>query len=78
MENDINVIVDVDENEAGLLLQLIEQLFDEWYVTRHKREERLKAITDAAAAKVELKKIGVAPKGGDNVAHAVDIPIPNG
>jgi hypothetical protein len=44
MEKDINLIVDVDENEARLLLSLIEQLFDDWYVNRHKRQERLTAI----------------------------------
>jgi hypothetical protein len=44
MEKDINQIVDVDENEAHLLLSLIEQLFDDWYVTRHRRQERLTAI----------------------------------
>jgi hypothetical protein len=51
MEKDVNVIVDVDEKEAGLLLGLIEQLFDDWYVTRHKQQERLAAITTMASEK---------------------------
>ena len=58
MEKDIDVIVDVDQDEAKLLLELIEQLFDDWYVTRHKRKERLKTITDLALVKAELKKAG--------------------
>jgi hypothetical protein len=50
MEKDINVIVDVDENEAQLLIQLNEYLFDNWYIAKHDREERLlkiKAIADS-------------------------------
>ena len=35
MENDINVIVDVEPEEAKLLIGLIESLVDEWYVSRH-------------------------------------------
>ena len=56
MEKDINVIVDVDEDEARLLLELIEQLFDDWYVTRHKRRERVAAIKNTAAEKRGQKK----------------------
>lgn len=44
MEKDINVIVDVDPEEAGLLIGLIESLIDDWYVTRHQRAERHSAI----------------------------------
>jgi len=32
MEKDINVIVDVDPTEAALLIELLEMLFEEWYV----------------------------------------------
>jgi hypothetical protein len=34
MEKDINVIVDVDPNEAALLIGLVETLLKEWYVAR--------------------------------------------
>ena len=37
-------IVEVDSGEARHLLNLIEMLFTDWYVARHKRQERLKAI----------------------------------
>ena len=72
MEKDINVIVDVDEDEARLLLSLIEQLFDDWYVTRHKREERLAAIKQTAAEKASQKK-GMPPENaGDTTPPAID------
>lgn len=51
MERDINVITDVDPNEAGLLVALIETLFEEWYVRRNRRTANLRAIAAAAAAK---------------------------
>ncbi|OYU74441.1 MAG: hypothetical protein CFE32_17760 [Alphaproteobacteria bacterium PA3] len=38
------VIQDVDPDEAKNLLGLIEMLFSDWYVARHKRLERLAAI----------------------------------
>ena len=37
-------IVEVGSGEARHLLNLIEMLFTDWYVARHKRQERLKAI----------------------------------
>jgi hypothetical protein len=40
MERDINVVVDVDPEEARLLLGLIETLVDDWYIARHEREKR--------------------------------------
>jgi hypothetical protein len=51
MEKDINMIVDVDPGEAQALIELIEMLFDEWYVARHKREQRLAAVQAIAAEK---------------------------
>lgn len=59
MENDINVIVDVDPEEAQALIGLIEMLFTDWYVARHKRQQRLAAIQEIAAAK-EAQKNGLA------------------
>lgn len=51
MEKDINLIVDVDPNEADLLLELIETLLNEWYVNREERKNRMSALVAAAAAK---------------------------
>jgi hypothetical protein len=44
MEKDVNLIIEVDPNEAGLLTSLIETLFEEWYIARHDRESKMKAI----------------------------------
>ena len=51
MEKDINLIVDVDPDEAALLIELIETLFHEWYVVREERKTRMGAIVLAAANK---------------------------
>jgi hypothetical protein len=51
MEKDINVIVDVDPDEAELLIGLIETLLREWYVAREERKARMGAIVAAATAK---------------------------
>ena len=51
MESDINLIVDVDPDEAELLIGLVETLLREWYIARQQREERMGAIVAAAAAK---------------------------
>ncbi|MCV9387043.1 DUF4145 domain-containing protein [Reichenbachiella ulvae] len=58
MEKDINLIVDVDPNEAGILLQLIEQLIEDWYVTRHEREKRLNSIISITTEKDNKRKEG--------------------
>lgn len=60
MEKDINVIVDVDPDEAQLLISLIELLFKDLYVTRHQREEQLNAIIKVATDKETLKKLSAA------------------
>ncbi|UOV00141.1 DUF4145 domain-containing protein [Chryseobacterium daecheongense] len=56
MEKDINLIIDVEPNEAKLLLELIELLFEEWYVHRYEREQKLKEIVELAKSKEDLKK----------------------
>jgi len=56
MEKDINLIIDVEPNEAYLLIQLIELLFEEWYIHRHERELKLKAISEIAIIKEQQRK----------------------
>ena len=49
MEKDINVIIDIDPGEAQSLIDLIELLFQEWYIVREERQlrlSRLKAIRE--------------------------------
>ncbi len=54
MEKDVNLIVDIDPDEADKLKKLIELLLDKWYIARHE-EEALCAdvigISDAKQAK---------------------------
>jgi len=56
MELDINLIMDVEPDEASLLIQLIETLIKDWYITRYEREERLKQIVEVANQKESQKK----------------------
>lgn len=55
MERDIDIIIDVEPNEAQLLIDLVEQLLGEWYIDKHNREERLASITAMAKGKNDLK-----------------------
>lgn len=56
MEKDVNLIVDVDPDEAGLLIWLIETLFEEWYIAKHERETKMKALKKLAVDKKAAKK----------------------
>jgi Domain of unknown function (DUF4145) len=55
MERDIDVIVDVDPGEAQTLIELVEMLFEEWYVARETRNQRIAAISGIAAAKKAIQ-----------------------
>ena len=54
MERDINVIVEVEPEEAQLLIGLIEILLKDWYIARHERQMHLANITALAAAKKKV------------------------
>lgn len=58
MEKDVDLIVEVDEREASLLIELIESLFEDWYVDRFKREQRNKRMKAMAEDK-DQKRSGV-------------------
>lgn len=51
MEKDVNLIIDVEPDEAALLLRLIEDLIDDWYVDKHDRQQRLEKIKQLAEGK---------------------------
>lgn len=51
MERDINVIVDVEPEEAQLLIGLIEQMVEDWYIDRESRRLRSEALKALAEAK---------------------------
>jgi hypothetical protein len=55
MEKDVGLIVDIDPDEAKLLIELIEMLFEEWYIERHDRRLRLERIAALSEAKKGLK-----------------------
>jgi len=55
MERDIDLIINVQPDEAQLLIQLIETLIKDWYIDRENRKLRAQAIIDAAQQKKQLK-----------------------
>jgi hypothetical protein len=57
MERDVDLIIDVEPEEAGLLIWLIEYLLDEWYVERHQRQEKLRELKALPAAKEAIKAL---------------------
>lgn len=64
MEKDIDLIVDVDPDEAQLLISLVETLIQDWYVARHERQQRMDSIISLASTKEAARKQGAA-SGGD-------------
>lgn len=56
MEKDINLIIDVNPDEANLLIEMIEMLIEDWYVARHDRQQKLERIKEIAATKAEARK----------------------
>lgn len=66
MEKDINLIVDVDPDEAQVLIELIETLFTEWYINRHERQQRMGKVKAIATTKCSTRK-----SPGNSVSGAV-------
>jgi hypothetical protein len=67
MEKDVDLIIDIEPEEAQLLIDLIETLFEDWYVERQKRGERFAKIAALKAEKDALKAAGAAPPVQDGV-----------
>lgn len=55
MEKDINLIIDVEPNEAQMLIGLIEMLLKEWYIARYERQKQLEDLIGLDAIKSEQK-----------------------
>ena len=55
MEKDINVIVDVESDEAKILIEMLEILFEEWYIARHERDSKLSRIQQIRDHKKAIK-----------------------
>jgi Domain of unknown function (DUF4145) len=61
MEADVSLIVDIDPGEAQLLIELIETLFDEWYVAQDRRQKRFASVVALAEEKrAELEQLKIA------------------
>ena len=59
MEKDINLIIPVDADESKVLIQLIEMLFEEWYIARETRTRRLAQIASIADEKKAAKLLNL-------------------
>jgi hypothetical protein len=55
MEKDVNVIIDVEPEESGLLIWLIETLFEEWYIARHEKQLKMDKIVQISQNKLNQK-----------------------
>src|ERR1035437_6684730 len=56
MEKDIDLIIDVDPEEADKLIKLIETLLKEWYIHRYIREQEMQEVIKIAEEKKVAKK----------------------
>lgn len=56
MEKDVNLIIDIDADEAKKLLRLIEVLLEKWYIARHDEEVLCADIREIADEKTLLRK----------------------
>lgn len=56
MEKDVNMIIDIEPDEAKKLLKLIELLLEKWYIARHDEETLLADIVEIADEKAAERK----------------------
>ena len=66
MEKDVDLIVSVEPGEAQLLLELIETLFADWYVTKHDRDQRMGALKRLGEEKKATKDKNTSPAAKDS------------
>lgn len=62
MEAEIDRVIPVEAGEAQALIELIELLFEEWYIAKHVRAEKLARVKGIATEKAAVKSSGVAPE----------------
>ena len=79
MEKDIDLIVPVDGQEAEIMTDLIEMLFDDWYGERERRRLRLTKIEEIKVEKDLIRRgeTGAAPVATprpDAVSPAIPAP----
>jgi hypothetical protein len=56
MEKNINLIIEVEPQEASALIGLIEMLLKDWYIDQHEKEKQLRDIVAISKTKKEIKK----------------------
>ena len=56
MEHNVDCIIDVEPQEALLLLRLIEHLIEKWYVDRHETELLYSEVSSIASEKSAIRK----------------------
>lgn len=55
LEKDVNLIIDIKKEDAKILLNLLEELFQNWYIAKHEKEERLKRLEMKLGKKIKEK-----------------------
>jgi len=55
MEKDINLIIDVEPQEASALIGLIEMLLKDWYIDRYEKQQQLQGIVRISESKKKIK-----------------------
>lgn len=55
MEKDVNLVIDINPDEARLLIELLEALINEWYIDKHERKKRAETLKEKTK-KANLKK----------------------
>ena len=71
MEKDVNYIVDIDPNEAEILLNFIEYLIEQTYINRYKRQNMLNSLHIISENKqTQRKSMASTPKKTNNTKTA--------
>lgn len=55
MEQDVNLIIDIDNNEAQLILQMVEYLIQHWYIDIPKNNQTLSDVIELNKQKQHLR-----------------------
>lgn len=63
MEKDVELIIDVDPDEAKKLLKVIELLFKNWYIAAHDDQLLYDEVSSMAAEKEEARSAAMNPDG---------------
>jgi hypothetical protein len=66
MEKDVNLIIDVEPEEADLLISLMESLFEEWYIARHHRQTRAAELGRIVQSKRAIQRTGKNKANGND------------